>query len=239
MQGIDGSHGSSSDTESTGVGTSTRRSSLTEVYRRLEPDGADTWNPLHRDRELDYRVNLYRKLCTSLRHASRLEAMRVLDVGCGNGRSTRLYIEFGLRPVQLTGVDVRRGAIALARELHPGIRFMTTPECGLPFSDASFEWVSLAAVLSSVPSSESRRNLVSEATRVLVPGGHLFYFDRKDAHPLTPAPLALPESMFSALRQVAAESVRLGDAGPDAGPTHRFALFEKPAPPDCDHSRAR
>ncbi len=147
-------------------------------YQRVEPDGADTWNPLHRDRELFYRLALYEHLCLALRRCPAVADLRVLDVGCGNGRSTRMYLDFGLSPGQLTGIDLRPAAIATACHSHGGIRFLVYDGGGFPIESATVDWVSLCTVMSSIGDREGRRHIAREIARVLAPGGLLFYFDR-------------------------------------------------------------
>lgn len=151
-------------------------------YARLEPGESDTWNPLTRPVELEHRVELLRRLAEALRVAGRdVDALRVLDVGCGNGRSTRMYLELGLLPEQLTGIDLREGALSLARKLHGGVRFLLDEGAGWPLPERSVDFVSLCTVLSSVREPDDRRELASRIARVLPPGGHLFFWDRTHA----------------------------------------------------------
>jgi SAM-dependent methyltransferase len=216
------------------------------AYVDLEPDGADTWNPLDRDRELAYRLALYSRLCLALRqHARPVDRLRVLDVGCGNGRSTRVYLDFGLRPDQLTGIDLRSGAIRMARERHRGILFLDYDGRRFPAEAGSVDWVSIATVMSSVPSPGGRRHIATEAARVLAPGGFVFYFDRVLAHDFADGGLLVPARIFGELSLVSDEHLRLDTRRPGRGgtllpgglfgslgrgPTHRVSLLRKGTP---------
>jgi SAM-dependent methyltransferase len=157
------------------LGSSAR--SLIEHYQVLEPGEGDTWNPVHSDFELAYRLSLSYVLTQCLRLCELpIQDLRVLDVGCGNGRSTRAYLDLGLRPDQLVGIDLRGGAIGLARRLNPAIDFRECDVTALAERD-SFTWIQAATVHSSVESHESRQELVDAMTRLVAPGGYLFYFD--------------------------------------------------------------
>jgi SAM-dependent methyltransferase len=147
-------------------------------YEKLEPGEGDTWNPLLCDHQLAYRLSLLYSLREALRVANvDVQRAQVLDVGCGNGRSTRLYLDFGFEPGQLHGVDLRDGAIARARRTHPAIRFTAYDGGELPVPDGSIDWVSLLTVISSVGGDESRAGIIESIRPKLRPGGHVFYYD--------------------------------------------------------------
>jgi ubiquinone/menaquinone biosynthesis C-methylase UbiE len=108
-------------------------------YETLEPGEEDSWNPVRFDFELAYRLGMYRALVHSLRLCELpLSDLRVLDVGSGNGRSTRIYIDLGLQPEQLTGIDVRPGTLRLARKLNPSIHYRVSDGARIPFPDESY-----------------------------------------------------------------------------------------------------
>ncbi len=71
----------------------------------------------------------------------------------------------------VTGLDPSEVALELARAAHPGLQFARPAGDGsLPFSDASFEAVVCINVLQHVADTQ---RLMSEARRVLAPGGAL------------------------------------------------------------------
>lgn len=161
------------------AGKPTRWRQVIDDYAALEPGEADSWTPLHNPFELSYRLCLFYALTEAVERAAvPVDSLEVLDVGCGNGRTTRMYLDLGLRPERLVGLDLRPGAIALAGRLNPSIRFVCQEGNAIPFPDASFSWASLITVFSSIQDQESRQYLIDEIHRKLKPGGHLFYFDR-------------------------------------------------------------
>ena len=222
-----------------------------EEYARLEPDGADSWNPIDSDREMLHRLALYEQLCRAIA-ASGLDRTqaRVLDVGCGNGRSTRVYLDFGFGPDQLTGVDLRRAAVEMARSSHPDINYLTCDGSTLPVEEESIDWVSVCTVMSSIPGPEARDHLARQIVRVLASGGYVFYWDRARAKRFAGGDRLEPASLFPSLTVVSEEWIRLEGCIDRYFPgrvlgrtllpiarrlatprTHRVCLLEKPAAP--------
>jgi SAM-dependent methyltransferase len=146
-------------------------------YEQLEPGQSDSWNPLRSDVQLEYRLALFFALTRALRSTNAETAsLSVLDFGCGNGRSTRMYVDLGFAPEQITGVDIRGPALRLAQRLHPAIHYRVVDDHLNPLADESFDWISVCTVMSSVPAA-GRQPLFERVARCLRPGGHLFYFD--------------------------------------------------------------
>jgi SAM-dependent methyltransferase len=199
-------------TTPSGSGPSSR--SLVDHYDVLEPGAGDTWNPVHSDFELGYRLSLSYVLTQCLRLCELpLGELRVLDVGCGNGRSTRAYIDLGLRPEQLVGIDLRRGAIDLARRLNPAIDFRECDVTALAEGD-TFTWIQAATVHSSIEGHESRRELVEAMTRLIAPGGYLFYFDLWRANGFAGYDVIDVDGLHAGLETVWSTSVRAHQTTP-------------------------
>jgi len=104
--------------------------------------------------------------------------MRILDVGCGEGRHT---LSAWLRaPVHAVGVDLSGQDLATARsrqaEFQPGVdpsrslNFIEASALELPFADASFDSVICSEVLEHI---FDHRGVIKELERVLRPGGTL------------------------------------------------------------------
>ena len=197
-------------------------------YARLEPGEADTWNPLEREVELEHRVELLRRLVWALRAACvDTSRLTVLDVGCGNGRSTRAYLDLGLAPAQLTGLDLRAGALRRARASHPAIRWLHDDGSHWPLPDASIAWVSLCTVLSSVAAPDERRHLAARITRVLAPGGHVFFWDRTHALDFAGGDAIPPLEWFAGFEIVWESPATVGGYGGPPGPSHGAYLLKR------------
>jgi SAM-dependent methyltransferase len=102
---------------------------------------------------------------------------RVLDVGCGTGRSRRIYRDHAAR---YAGIDLSLGALRLARQHQPDAAWLQADALRLPFRDGSYDGVAFSSVLHHVP---DRRAALAEAFRVLRPGGWAFAFDPNLLHP--------------------------------------------------------
>ena len=124
---------------------------------------------------------------------------RVLDVGCGYGRTVRELAELGYSRV--TGVDTSTEMVRRGLEEHGELDLNAIDVGPLPFRDGAFDAVLLFAVLTCVPGERARDALLDEAHRVLAPGGHLYTSD-----------LGLQEDARNA-RRYAEGSARYGERG--------------------------
>jgi len=104
---------------------------------------------------------------------------RVLDLGCGNGRYFELMKE---KDIEYFGVDNSQELIDIAKRRYlpaPGERepekaeakFMADNALGLSFPSGYFDVVYSIAVLHHIPSHYFRFELLTQARRVLRPGG--------------------------------------------------------------------
>src|SRR5262249_2843179 len=91
--------------------------------------------------------------------------LRCLDVGCGEGRNTRLLAEQGARVV---AIDLAEEFLAAAAGLNSGgISYLHADGARLPFRDASFDAVTAFMTLQDVTDPELT---LREIARVLRPG---------------------------------------------------------------------
>ncbi len=94
-----------------------------------------------------------------------------LDIGCGEGHNTRLLARRGAR---MTALDISKTFVAHAyqeeKKAPMGIRYVVASAVELPFADRSFDFATAIMSLMDVPEQESA---ISEAHRILKPGGFL------------------------------------------------------------------
>ncbi|RYG33181.1 class I SAM-dependent methyltransferase [bacterium] len=102
-----------------------------------------------------------------LRLAGDVQGLRVLDVGCGEGRFCRMLSERGASTV---GLDPTLPFVEQARELHPEGEYIQGIAESLPFEDASFDLAVTYLTLIDIP---DFRTAIREMARVLKPGGSL------------------------------------------------------------------
>jgi SAM-dependent methyltransferase len=115
---------------------------------------------------------------------------RVLDMGCGRG-AVLTAVARRLRTGRVTGIDlwVTRDQSGNARDVTlrnaavEGVADRVAIETGdmreLPFADASFDLVVSSIAIHNIPSNAERARAVTEAWRVLAPGGRLAIADIK------------------------------------------------------------
>lgn len=100
--------------------------------------------------------------------AQRDQPLRVLDVGCGEGRFTAELVRAGTRSI---GVDVAEEPLRRARARHPGLDVRIVPVDGpWPLPDASFDVVWAGETIEHVLDTAG---WLSEVRRVLRSGGSL------------------------------------------------------------------
>lgn len=116
----------------------------------------------------DTRATFWEELAFLAEHAT--PGMRVLDVGCGNGR---FYELLRTRKVAYTGLDYSAGLLKEARLLHPDGLFTEGDATQLPFPDRSFDIAFAFAVIHHIPGHELRKQFVREVARILTPGSTL------------------------------------------------------------------
>ncbi|HEY2689387.1 MAG TPA: class I SAM-dependent methyltransferase [Streptosporangiaceae bacterium] len=92
---------------------------------------------------------------------------RLLDVGCGSGLTLVLAARRGAIP---SGLDVSPGLLGIARERLPEADLREADMESLPFADASFDAVT---GVNGFQFAGDPRRALSEAARVLRPGGRL------------------------------------------------------------------
>jgi SAM-dependent methyltransferase len=95
----------------------------------------------------------------------------LLDIGCGTGWWLERLAREGVAVERLAGVELLAERVRAARERVPGARIERADSTSLPFTDGSCSLVNLFTVLSSMSSSAEVRATLSEASRVLAPGG--------------------------------------------------------------------
>ncbi len=93
--------------------------------------------------------------------------LRVLDLGCGEGRFARMLSERG---ASVTGIDPIEVLVGAANTRHPGGHYARATAEALPFAPGSFDLVVSYLSMIDIP---DFRSAIREAGRVLRPAGRL------------------------------------------------------------------
>jgi glycosyltransferase involved in cell wall biosynthesis/ubiquinone/menaquinone biosynthesis C-methylase UbiE len=137
----------------------------------------------------------------------------ILDVGCGTGWwLERLAAPDGRRGVAgadariLTGLELLPDRVAAARRRVPAAEVQLGDARVLPFEAGSFDAVTLFTVLSSLATVNDAERALSEARRVLRPGGALLIWEPRIRNLLNPDVRLISRRML--LRALAGDQIR-------------------------------
>jgi SAM-dependent methyltransferase len=100
---------------------------------------------------------------------------RILDYGCGYGRTLTLLEQSGF--TQTLGLDFAPAMLQRGHRQHPHLRLAACAPGRVPLADQSVDAVLLLAVLTCIRHDRDQRSLLNELTRVLRPGGLLLVND--------------------------------------------------------------
>jgi SAM-dependent methyltransferase len=208
--------------------TSTRAS-----YDAVATDVAERWKDELAGQPLDRAV-----LATFAELVLTAGGGPVADIGCGTGRVTGHLHGLG---VDVFGIDLSPGMLAIARRDHPGLRFEVGSMTALDVPDAALAGLMAYYSTIHIPD-ELLPHVFAEFYRVLAPGGHaLLAFQVGDE------PLRMSEAFGHEIalefhrRRPEHVAALLGDAGlpvhahavREPGPTertpHAYLLARKPA----------
>jgi SAM-dependent methyltransferase len=100
---------------------------------------------------------------------------RVLDFGCGYGRTLRELHDRGFK--KLYGIDLSAKMLELTAGQIPEVELAHSTDLTIPFDNDFFDAVILLAVLTSIRSDVDQQKLIGEIYRCLKPGGILYAGD--------------------------------------------------------------
>tara|TARA_Y100000996_G_scaffold148791_1_gene114604 strand:+ start:100 stop:726 length:627 start_codon:yes stop_codon:yes gene_type:complete len=106
----------------------------------------------------------------------------ILDFGCGEGFIMEQLVNWGADHDQLTGVDISKKRIKIAKSRFESLRFLHISD-KIPFSDDKFTIIVISTVFSSIIGNSNRVFWAQEIDRVLKKGGAIIFYDMKLNNP--------------------------------------------------------
>lgn len=103
------------------------------------------------------------------------KAARILDYGCGYGRSLATLREHGW--ANAVGVDFAGAMVERGKALHPELDLRAIDDLPLDEPDGAFDLALLFAVLTCIPGDEEQAAVIAELMRLLKPGGLIYVSD--------------------------------------------------------------
>jgi len=100
---------------------------------------------------------------------------RILDVGCGYGRTLTQLSQAGFS--RCVGLDFSAAMLERCRREAPEAALIRNDGDSLPLQSESVDAILLFAVLTCIPDSINQKALIDDARRVLRPGGLLYISD--------------------------------------------------------------
>ena len=101
---------------------------------------------------------------------------KILDAGCGSGRDSATLTNLG---AEVTGIDLSRGLIDIAKHKRPGITFIEGSFLDIPYENETFDGVWSHASVVHLDTIEDVKRALNEFHRVLKPGGQLYLLVKK------------------------------------------------------------
>jgi len=118
-----------------------------------------------------------------------VQALRLVDVGCGSGQNLLEFLRLGFSPGNLVGIDLLADRIASARERLPASVSLSVGDATSlveAHRQGGFDIAYFGAVFSSILSPAAQEALANEVWSHLRPGGGVMIYDFAYDNPANP-----------------------------------------------------
>lgn len=144
--------------------------------RRASDDRYTNRNPVHARGEHEKERALRRWISTC--GVRPLDEKRVLDVGCGNGGSLLLLLRLGFRPSNLSGVELMKDRVRLARSCLPAdVSVIEGDALTVDLPEAPYDIVLQSTVFTSILDKGFQQRLADRMWQLIRPGGGVLWYD--------------------------------------------------------------
>ena len=109
----------------------------------------------------------------ALKYAGKVVSeVKLLDYGCGDGKYFRYWIDRGLLPENINGLEVSKKRVSRCHQIGWKNALQLLPQASLPYADGSFDIINCMEVIEHIPAEEGKR-VIDELRRVIRPRGVL------------------------------------------------------------------
>lgn len=169
--------------------TSTESDRIRAAYAQRASSSTNSLYSYFNDGHLAIVQDRERKVLGEIGRAfgSDLSDIKLLEIGCGTGAWLRQFVQWGLSPSNLFGIDLLESRLALAKEgLPPSVNLKAGDATLLEYDSGQFDLVLQSTVFSSILDRNVCRQIANEMLRVLKPGGIILWYDLRVNNPGNP-----------------------------------------------------
>ncbi len=172
-------------TQNSQAGVQDNQALTRDWYRRYSDGKGHYRNSLLKNPEVLFQLFSYEaSVISAVRHTKvNAETTLLLDVGCGAGGSTELFLRLGFVPSSIWGVDFLAERIAEASQKYGSVHFLCEDATQLSFPDSTFPLVSESTMFVQITDETLACRISKEMLRVTADGGHILICDWRDGRP--------------------------------------------------------
>jgi SAM-dependent methyltransferase len=145
---------------------------LRDAYARRTPRHDSYAAAIRPSREMIFRRHLQSNGLPSM------DRLSLLEVGCGTGAEMKRMLELGVRPENLTGIELLEDRFESARAALPDACTVIRGDAAtVDLPDRCFDVVFACTVFTSILEEDVRRRLAGNMWRMVAPGGGVLVYD--------------------------------------------------------------
>jgi cyclopropane fatty-acyl-phospholipid synthase-like methyltransferase len=120
---------------------------------------------------------VYRMFAAIRREGRDVTAMRILDVGCGRGSLTRLFLEIALHPQNVHGIDLSSARIEGSRLMNPSVSYECADILQTPTVPVRYDLVTAFDVFMHFATGEQIQAALANVRSILAADGYFAWYD--------------------------------------------------------------
>lgn len=129
-----------------------------------------------------------------------MSSLRMLEIGCGNGRNLVDFIGWGIKPENCTGNELLSERVEVARcNVPPKVAIVAGDASSLGFQDGSFDIILQSTVFSSILDKGLRASVADNMWRMLADKGGILWYDFTMDNPRNPDVVGIRQSELRSL----------------------------------------